>query len=132
MAEENFIQDFIQIFDEYNGEVFTGWFIMQFSNFNERSGDILCLLLSSKGDAAFVQKFKNAVIPYMNQYLYIPPTDEEMYYIFDFVIIAIASFFVLWYEKEKSHTADHAIENKNTSPTAIQLQGLNYVQASVT
>lgn len=109
-AEADFIRQFTRLFDGYSGDNFTGWFIRQFSDFNEKNGDILCLLLSQRGDPAFGGKLKKAVIPYLYQHLHIPAEDEDIHYVFDFIITAVISFFVTWYEQGKIYSTDHAVQ----------------------
>jgi len=78
--------------------------------FYERYGEYMSVLLSPKGDPAFIQKIKDIMRPKMFARLKLPDKDAKGSMIFEFVISAMLAFLTEWYRNAKNISAESAIK----------------------
>ena len=78
--------------------------------FYERYGEYMSVLLSPKGDPAFIQKIKDIMRPKMFARLKLPDKDAKGSMIFEFVISAMLAFLTEWYRNAKNISAENAIK----------------------
>ena len=77
--------------------------------FYEHNGEYMSVLLSPKGDPAFIQKIKDIMRPKMFTMLKLPEMDAKGSMIFEFVISAMLAFLTEWYRNAKHVPAKEAV-----------------------
>ena len=78
--------------------------------FYGHNGEYMSILLSPKGDPAFIQKIKDAMRPKMFSQLSLPDNDVKGSMIFEFVVSAMLAFITEWYQNAQHISAEDAIK----------------------
>jgi len=84
--------------------------VERIAEFYEHNGEYMSVLLSPKGDPAFIQKIKDIMRPKMFAMLKLPDEDVKGSMIFEFVISAMLAFLTEWYRNAKHISAEDAVK----------------------
>lgn len=80
------------------------------TEFYERYGEFITVLLSPQGDPLFQQKIKDTLRPKMLSHLQTPNNDVKVSLIFEFIVSAMLAFLTEWYRTGRQISANEAIQ----------------------
>lgn len=109
MIEDNILNEWNEMVHKVLGEGNYDSMFTMISDFYKKNGEYMSVLLSPKGDPAFLHKIKEAMRPKAIPLFRLHYSEVESSLIFEFTISAILAFFTEWYHNSDKVPVEKAI-----------------------
>jgi len=107
--EEEILEEWKKISDERWDQHRNQSAFENLAEFYERNGEYMSILLSPKGDPAFMQKIKDTMRPKMFARFNLADNDIKGALAFEFVVSAMVAFLTEWYRNAEHMSAERAV-----------------------
>lgn len=107
--ENSILQAWESMANDIPGQKKNELLLERITAFYENNGEYISVLLSQKGDPAFLQKIKDMMRPKMFLLFKFPDKDTKGSLIFEFIVSAMLAFLTEWYQNRRYISAEDAV-----------------------